>query len=237
MGFSTAILGALFVSGLVGSLGHCLGMCGPLVLMVGAQFPNKSWNVMLPRYLAYHVARATVYALLGLLAGAVVAFVGKGGGLSRLAGIISLALGLGVILVGLRYLGWLPFLRFKEGSSWLTRTMVKATRYRGIKGLLMLGALNGLLPCGLVYGALLAASSTGSPLLGAAGMALFGLGTIPALLVLGVGAWRLSAHTRQVFSRVAGVLIVLVGVQLVLRGSAGLGVISHQMVFGSLMLW
>jgi sulfite exporter TauE/SafE len=110
---------------------------------------------------------------------------------------------------------------FRQGSS--TRVLA-------------LGALNGLLPCGLVYSALLVAASTGGPLTGAAGMAVFGLGTLPALLIMGVGAGALSARVRQVFARVAGVLIMLVGVQLVLRGLAGWGVVPHVHL-GRLMLW
>jgi sulfite exporter TauE/SafE len=101
---------------------------------------------------------------------------------------------------------------------------------------LALGALNGLLPCGLVYSALLVAASTGSLLMGAAGMAVFGLGTLPALLVMGIGAGALSARVRQAFVRVAGVLIVVVGVQLVLRGLAGWGVLPH-LHLGRVMLW
>ncbi len=236
MAFPAAILGALFVSGLLGSLGHCLGMCGPLVLMLGAQFPGKSWNVLLPRYLTYHAARILVYALLGLLAGSLVSAIGSGGRLLSLAGFVSLALGLGVILFGMRYLGWLPFLGFKEGAGWLTLAMGRAVRRKGAWGLITLGALNGLLPCGLVYSALLAAGSTARPLLGAAGMVLFGFGTVPALLLLGMGAGRIGAHARQVMARVAGFLIILIGIQLMLRGSAGLGILSHAKVFG-LMLW
>jgi hypothetical protein len=101
---------------------------------------------------------------------------------------------------------------------------------------LALGALNGLLPCGLVYSALLVAASTGGLLMGAAGMIAFGLGTLPALLVVGVGAGALSARVRQVFVRVAGLLIVLVGVQLMLRGLAGWGVVPHFHL-GKVMLW
>ncbi len=236
MTFPSAILAALFVSGLAGSLGHCLGMCGPLVLILGAQFPKKTWGAVLPRYLLYHAARILVYALLGLLAGEIASVIGLGGSLSRLAGLVSLALGLGVILFGLRYLGWLPFFRFREGAGWLTRAMGKTVRHGGTWGLVALGALNGLLPCGLVYSALLAAGSTGRPLTAAAGMILFGLGTVPALLILGLGAGRISVHARQTMARVAGLLIVLVGVQLMLRGGAGLGMLNHAKVLG-VMLW
>jgi sulfite exporter TauE/SafE len=67
-------------------------------------------------------------------------------------------------------------------------------------------------------------------------MLLFGAGTVPVLFVVGMGAGTLSVRVRQVLSRVAGLLIVVVGIQLVLRGMAGLDVISHLKV-GELMLW
>jgi hypothetical protein len=100
----------------------------------------------------------------------------------------------------------------------------------------LLGALNGLLPCGLVYSALLLAATAGGPLAGGAGMAVFGLSTVPALFVVGVGAGALSTRWRQVLLRVAGAFIVLVGVQLALRGLAGLDTVPHLKI-GGLMIW
>jgi sulfite exporter TauE/SafE len=67
-------------------------------------------------------------------------------------------------------------------------------------------------------------------------MFLFGISTIPALLVVGVGAGALSVHTRQTLARVSGLLILFVGLQLTLRGLAGLGLMSHQRL-GGMMLW
>jgi sulfite exporter TauE/SafE len=177
-----------------------------------------------------------VYALFGALVGGVGSALGLGDSLGKVAGTVSLLLGLGVVLLGLGYLGWLPLGRIEGGGAWLSRAMSWALRQGSSVRVLALGALNGLLPCGLVYSALLVAASTGSLLMGAAGMAVFGLGTLPALLVMGIGAGALSARVRQAFVRVAGVLIVVVGVQLVLRGLAGWGVLPH-LHLGRVMLW
>jgi sulfite exporter TauE/SafE len=235
MGLGTSTLGALFLSGLLGSLGHCLGMCGPLVTMFGVQFRTRRL-AGLPYHLLYHASRAGVYVLFGALVGGLGSTLGLGDSLGRVAGTVSLLLGLGVVLLGMGYLGWLPLGRIEGASAWLSRAMSWALRQGSSARVLALGALNGLLPCGLVYSALLVAASTGDVLMGAAGMAVFGLGTLPALLVMGVGAGALSARVRQVFVRVAGVLIVVVGVQLALRGLAGWGVVPH-LHLGKVMLW
>lgn len=221
------MISVLFFSGLLGSLGHCLGMCGPLILMVGAPFRNLSWPKVLPRYLFYHGARISVYALLGILAGGFSSLVGISGRHTSIGGIFSILLGAGIILLGLGYIGWLPLGRLEGSSAWIGEQMKRALKRGGWLGLASLGALNGFLPCGLVYSALLAAASSGSPAKGGIAMAAFGAGTIPALIILGLGAGALNVRIRQFMVRAAGLLIVLVGLQLILRGSAGLGWVSH----------
>jgi len=231
----TNLYAALLLTGFLGSLGHCLGMCGPLVMMVGVRFKAQEASA-LPNHFLYHGARISVYSLLGAIVGGVGSLLGLRSGLSSLAGAISLLLGLGIILFGLGYLGYLPLGRVEGAGLWLNRWMTRALKQGGTTGLIGLGLTNGLLPCGLVYSALLIAASSGGALTGALGMFLFGISTLPALLVLGVGAGALSVHTRQTLARVAGLLILVVGLQLTLRGLAGLGIISHQRS-GEVMLW
>lgn len=235
MGLDTGTFGALFLSGLLGSLGHCLGMCGPLVTMFGIQLKARrpaGW----PYHLLYHASRLGVYVLFGAMAGGLGSVLGLGDSLGKVASTVSLLLGLGVVLLGMGYLGWLPLGRIEGAGAWLSRAMSWALQQGSSARVLALGALNGLLPCGLVYSALLVAASTGGPLTGAAGMVVFGLGTLPALMAVGVGAGALSARVRQVFVRVAGVLILVVGLQLALRGLAAWGVVPH-LHLGRLMLW
>lgn len=232
---NTGVYGALLLSGLLGSLGHCLGMCGPLVLMVGLQLRARGLAA-LPHHLLYHSARVLVYAILGAIVGALGSLLGLGGRLSHFAGVISLVLGLVVVFFGLGYLGWLPLGCLDASADWLSQAMSRALKRGGRWGVILLGALNGLLPCGLVYSALLLAASTGGSLAGALGMVLFGVGTLPPLLVVGVGAAAVSARFRQALTRVAGALIVLVGLQLALRGLAALGAVPH-LHLGKLMLW
>jgi hypothetical protein len=223
------------LSGLLGSLGHCLGMCGPLVLMMGLQLRARGMAGA-PSHLLYHGSRIAVYAGLGAAVGAIGSLLGLGAPLNSMAGVFSLLFGLGVIAFGLGYLGLLPLGKIEGGGAWLERAMSQAFQRGGHEGVMLLGVLNGLLPCGLVYSALLLASTMGGPLPGALGMVVFGLGTLPALLVVGMGAGALSPRVRQTLGRVAGVVIVLVGIQLVLRGLSALGVVP-PLRLGGLVLW
>jgi sulfite exporter TauE/SafE len=231
-----AIYGALLLTGLLGSLGHCLGMCGPLVTMAGLQF-GVTGLPSLPRYLLYHGARAAVYGVLGAIVGEVGSLLGLGPRLGTAASVLSLVLGLGIALLGFEYLGWLSILRVVGAGGWWKRaTTALLDRARYAWGIASLGALNGLLPCGLVYSALLVTASAGGPLPGAAGMLIFGASTAPALLIIGVGAGALSARVRRKLARASGFVIVAIGLQLVLRGTAALGLVPHLRL-GGVMLW
>jgi sulfite exporter TauE/SafE len=232
---SASVYGILLLSGFLGSLGHCLGMCGPLVVMVGVQLRARGLAGT-PYHLLYHGTRIVVYALLGAIVGGVGSLLGMGSRLSLVAGIVSLLLGLIVVLFGLGYLGWLPLGRLEKTGDWMNRAMGRAFQRGGLLGVALLGALNGLLPCGLVYSALLIAASIGGSLSGALGMTLFGVGTIPALLIVGVGAGALSVRVRQTLTRVAGILIIVAGLQLALRGLATLGAVPHLQL-GGLVIW
>jgi sulfite exporter TauE/SafE len=236
MNENVSLITTLVVSGFLGSLGHCLGMCGPLVVMVGVQRARSGRGNAFPVHLLYHSARIAVYGVFGGIVGAVGSLIGVGPQFNDVAGIVSLILGTGVILFSLGYLGWLPLGRLEKTGDWLTRRMGQALRQGGFLGIVMLGALNGLLPCGLVYSALLSAAATGSALWGAVAMLLFGAATIPALTVAGMTAHLLSTRARQSLVRVAGVMILMIGVQLLLRGMATFDLVPH-LHWGEIVLW
>jgi sulfite exporter TauE/SafE len=229
-------IGSLFVTGLLGSLGHCSGMCGPLVIMVGTRWRGSHWPARIGLFALYHSGRVLVYMLLAAALGAVGGLLGAGSKMSPIGGWISLALGLGVVLLGLGYLRILPVERFTGSGVWPTQLMNRAMKSHRTSGALMIGALNGFLPCGLVYSALLTSASLGGAAAAARGMGAFGLGTWPVLLLIGMGAASLTLSIRQRLSRLAGIFIVLVGCQLILRGMASLGWILHAHL-GGWMLW
>ena len=232
---STSLWITLLVSGLLGSLGHCLGMCGPLNLMVAAQMRNNGLPTLL-NFCLYHAARVLVYVLLGALVGTLGSLLGLSLQLTALGGAVSLLLGIALLLLGMGYLGWLRAFPLEGASRWWNAALSRALKQGGWGGILLLGILNGLLPCGLVYSALLLVASTGSAWQGALGMALFGLGTFPALLALDMGAGALSVRFRQGMMRLAGALMLLVGLQLVLRGGAALHLWPH-LHWGGVALW
>ncbi len=232
---TTSLLLTLLVSGLLGSVGHCLGMCGPLNLMMAAQVRKNN----LPPFLdfsLYHLSRIIMYVIMGSVVGALGSLLGLSQQLNIVGGIVSLILGLGIILLGASYLGWLGSLSLEGASKWWNTAFTNLLKKRGVFGIMMLGALNGLLPCGLVYSALLLAASTGSIWTGALGMAVFGLGTFPALMALDLGAGALSVRFRERMLKVAGALMLLIGLQLFLRGGAALHFWPH-LHLGGLAIW
>ena len=225
----------LLVSGLLGSLGHCLGMCGPLNLMVSAQIRKNDLPALL-NFCLYHAARVLIYVLLGALVGTLGSLLGLSLQLSALGGAVSLLLGVAILLLGMGYLGWLSAFPLESTSRWWNAALSRALKQGGWRGIALLGVLNGLLPCGLVYSALLLAASTGAAWHGALGMALFGFGTFPALLALDLGSGALSVRFRQGMMRLAGALMLLVGLQLVLRGGAALHLWPH-LHWSGVALW
>ncbi|MHB9032206.1 MAG: sulfite exporter TauE/SafE family protein, partial [Anaerolineae bacterium] len=188
---------ALFVLGLTGSLGHCLGMCGPLVLLVGTRPAAQGARLSLVEQLLYHGTRILVYGCLGLIIGALGRLLGQGPSLSRTAGIVSIFLGIAIIALGATYLGWLR-LGSASGASWWSRLMNRVLDWPGSGGIIALGALNGVLPCGLVYSALTTSMSAGSALLGGLAMLAFGLGTVPVMLTLGFTGHLIPSPTRRI---------------------------------------
>ena len=219
-------------------------MCGPLVALMGVKLRKDRGDgragAAAPAFasmLVYHGARIVAYAALGAIVGAAGSLVGAASGVTAVAAAVSLMLGVAIIVLGLGYVGLLPPVLQKRGGLWWDRAASWALRRPGESGVALLGGLNGLLPCGLVYGALLVAAGTGGAAWGALSMAVFGLATLPALVIIQTGAGALLGPRRRLWLvRAAGVLVLLIGVQLCLRGLATLGLVPSAQI-GSLMLW
>jgi sulfite exporter TauE/SafE len=134
------------------------------------------------------------------------------------------------------YLGWLPFWkRSDESNGWWQRMLKSVIKTPGTKGVLILGMLNGILPCGLVYESLFIAGASGNPWVGGLGMFLFGIATLPALVVFGVGAQMISFRVRKWFFWAGGIFVIFVGILLIIRGVNGLGLGTSQPTHMGLM--
>jgi len=207
-----AIVTSSAVAGGVGSA-HCVGMCGGLSGLFAAQSEvsavKRSWQGAL----AYNAGRLLSYALLGAglatIGGGVTTFApALTGPLRILAGVLVVLIGL-QIAFGLRLLGPLD----RAGAAlWsfvrpvVSRLLPANTAPKAVA----LGALWGLLPCGLVYSMLAVALASGDALTGALAMTAFGAGTLPAMLLTGLSAHKLAKLLRE--KRVtAGVFVVAVG--------------------------
>ena len=213
-------LGMMFSIGLLGSL-HCIGMCGGLVGALALGRPAIWWSGLF----IYQLGRVTTYALFGLLVGLVGVSLSELGGTLLQHGLAILA-GLFMIVFGLNLAGWLPdpLARLTAAVSQklgLGRLAVSLTGEARLLGWYGMGMANGMLPCGLVYAALAMALAAGNALQASSMMAVFGLGTIPAMLLAPALLRRLTPALRGRAMQLAAIILIGLGVFTMLRGGHG----------------
>ncbi len=202
-----------FALGLLGSL-HCAAMCGPLMLAL--PMPPGGRGRFLAGRVVYHLGRVTTYALLGVIAG----MVGKSIWLAGAQRWLSIALGVAILLgflLSKKLALAAPVVRL---VGRLKVAMGAQLRQRSFRSLAVLGMLNGLLPCGLVYVALAGAVTHDTWLHGVGFMVAFGLGTLPTMLGISLSGKLFPMTIRQKLSRAIPVGICLLAGLLILRGLA-----------------
>jgi sulfite exporter TauE/SafE len=210
--------------GLVGSL-HCIGMCGPIVVAL----PLKKHNILskITGTVLYNSGRVFTYSILGILFG----LLGRGIHLAGFQQWTSILLGI-VMITSVLF----PFVfrekitiggLFKGFAARLILRLKKLFTDRSYFSLLMIGLLNGLLPCGLVYIAIAGAINSGDVISGAIFMMLFGFGTIPLLMVATLASDAIGQRIRFKMQRVVPYFVFMLGVLFILRGmSLGIPYIS-----------
>lgn len=216
---------ASLATGFTVGVGHCTVMCGPVVgslaLAVGAGSAGGSGAARrLAGQLAYHAGRLTTYALLGGVLGATGAFVNVAGRLVGLSDAVAVASGVLLVLVGLSAAGLPAGLRRVEArlSAGLRRLVHALLEGGGPGRLYPIGLALGILPCGASWTAFGAAAGTGSAAGGLLLALAFGVGTLPALLLVGAFSAAVGARLRGALYRAGGVLVSLLGVFYLLRG-------------------
>lgn len=187
------------ILGLVSSL-HCVGMCGPIAMMLpyseavdSATARRMRWRVFFETF-SYNIGRVITYTFLGLLFG----FLGKGLAVVGFSQVISILFGLIFIVLAFKKHG------LEQIDAFLNRHFAQKIRrafnqfMKDRSGFFALGMLNGLLPCGIVYWAIATSLMTFTPVEGAAYMFLFGVGTMPLMLatVLASRGFHRSAVRR-----------------------------------------
>ncbi len=212
---------ALLLAGLAGSLVHCAGMCGPFVLgQVVADSEHRrgrygEWQRLAgAALLPYHLGRLTTYTALGAVAGTATALVAATTGFAWLSAALLV---LGALLMILQAIG-LAVGAASPLSRLVARLAAPLSASRHPAGRYALGLVLGLLPCGLLYGALAAAAGTGNAGDGAVAMLAFGGGTLPALIGVGWLGLLLRRRLRSMAHWVATPLLVVNG--LVMLGMA-----------------
>lgn len=201
--------------GFMGSF-HCVGMCGPIALAL--PLDRSSMLRATAGSLSYSAGRILTYAVLGVLmglAGKSVVIAGYQRALTLSIGIILL----GLILLPSRFGAAIQPARFLSHFISRQKNGIRRLFERSsLQSLFLIGSLNGLLPCGFVYLGLAGALAAGDTLKGAGFMAAFGLGTLPAMLVLSVAGNKLSMPFRNTIRKVAPVIMALMALLFILRG-------------------
>ena len=207
----------VLVAGALGS-SHCLGMCGPFALTIGAGTDRLATN--LGRQLVYSLGRIFTYTTFGAVAGYAGDYLHQ-----RAPTLINVAAMLAVVAgVLLLYPGLLaarvirrrvPSNPHALGGGEFLRTFLQAP---GLHNVFLAGLFTGLLPCGLVYGFVALAASSGDMLLGAAVMAVFGAGTTPVMVLAGCGGSALGVTARKHLFRLAAWCVVVTGLVSIVRG-------------------
>jgi sulfite exporter TauE/SafE len=206
----------------LGSFGHCIGMCGGIVLAYSTIKikPESSKVTQGVAHLLYSFGRVLTYTILGAMFGAlggVVTFSNNANG------ILLIFTGVVMIFAGLSLMGKIKFLTIIEhsfSSSSIYKNAFKSVlNSKSNLSFFILGMLNGLLPCGFVYFFAITAASTASPIYGALVMFIFGISTIPAMFGLGFLTSLTSATSfRNMMMSLSSIAVILYGAYTIYNG-------------------
>lgn len=210
---------------------HCVTMCGSMVFSYSVQNQREgTWLSRISPQFAYQAAKILSYVSVGLLLGAI-------GAVFNLAGVrnwATIVAGIFMILVGLQLTGWFPALRkfTPKAPKFLVRAIMKLRKrsssvdHEATEAFvtpILFGLLTGLMPCGPLIAAEIAAAGSGSAANGALAMLGFGLGTVPVMLAFGAGASMISGRFQKWMTVAAAIIVIVMGGVFINRGAVLLG--------------
>ncbi|AMQ00048.1 Integral membrane protein [Pedobacter cryoconitis] len=199
-----------FLIGLMGSV-HCLGMCGPLAFAVPTL--KKGWGFLVLDKLSYQGGRIISYCILG----AIIGLIGRQIWLAGAQQYISILSGILILIVAASRL-----FNFSAGrmNAKLLQPFNQLFGYalKHKANHLIIGIVNGFLPCGLVYLALTGALNTGAVNTAIEYMFWYGMGTVPLMFIAGISAGFTSAIFRRKLNQMIPYLMVMLGIWFILRG-------------------
>jgi sulfite exporter TauE/SafE/copper chaperone CopZ len=211
--------GMVFVIGLITSV-HCIAMCGGINLsqcipqIAAKSEGGKRWEALLPSIL-YNGGRVVSYTAVGVIVGALGQIFTVSG---RFQGVFQLIAGVFMVIMGITMLGIFPWLRrFNPRLPAVFTKKIEAHK-AGNKSPLLIGLLNGLMPCGPLQAMQLYALSTGSPVAGGISMFLFSMGTVPLMFGIGALSSLLSLKFTRRVMRIGAVLVTVLGMTMFTNG-------------------
>lgn len=202
-----------FLIGLFGSL-HCVGMCGPIALSLPISSKDKFYIVL--DMLIYNTGRIFTYSIIGLIVGVFGRYIFYSGYQQQLSIILGIIIIISVLFFNNIESKFSKVIGIYKFQNWLTKQFGKFISKTGKFSLFAIGVLNGFLPCGLVYMAIAGAFTNYNILSGMQYMAVFGLGTIPLMLLVSVGG-RAFQHKFKV-RKFIPIVAFLMGALFILRG-------------------
>ncbi|WP_017326878.1 sulfite exporter TauE/SafE family protein [Synechococcus sp. PCC 7336] len=216
--------------GFFGSFGHCVGMCGPLAVAFALSDRGKGqWWQQLRFHSLLNLGRICSYVLVGSAIGAVGSVLIAGGQMAGLGSVLrrvmalltgSLLVWYGLWQINPTLLPSLPYLHpllSKHLHDRLNRSMQQLSQRDRCWTPALLGMAWGLIPCGFLYAAQIKAAETGNVWQGAATMLAFGVGTLPAMVGVGLSVSHLGGDRRSQLFRLGGWLTLAVGLLTLLR--------------------
>ncbi|NJD55468.1 MAG: sulfite exporter TauE/SafE family protein [Nitrospirae bacterium] len=238
MSIAESIYLLMFSSGLLGGIGHCAGMCGPVVAAytLGFRLPADDIRASSLPQLLYNAGRVTTYSVVGGIMGMTGSFAGVVTYIERFQNMTMAVVGGIMIVLGIASAGLISWRVHDAGSrvtapvsGFISRVIQFVSQTHTPGSVYVIGMATGFIPCGLLYTAYIAAAGAGATaghpaegfLKGMAMLFLFGIGTTPALFFIGHMAARKGEWIRKRLYMLSSLMMTAIGVIFIYRAFRG----------------